>query len=292
MELNEILQAFDIFDGEYKRSAIDAAIARREEITPYLIGVLENVLENPGHYADRDCQYFAHIYAFILLGYFKETKSHDIIVDLASLPGDLPSELFGDSITGDLAIILLRTCGGRIDKIKELILNKDAYEYSRGSALHALSYAVLEGYVPREEVLDFYQGLFTGDEARGTDSFHNILAICIYDLYPEELMGSIEKAYKEGLIHSGYVGLGEFTEALKTGKEKCLEKLRVQVEQQQINDIHEYMEWWACFEQQGKTLPDISSVSTPNTQRKQDGKAKKSKKKQSKQSKKANRKKK
>jgi hypothetical protein len=148
MELNEILQAFDIFDGEYKRSAIDAAIARREEITPYLIGVLENVLENPGHYADRDCQYFAHIYAFILLGYFKETKSHDIIVDLASLPGDLPSELFGDSITGDLAIILLRTCGGRIDKIKELILNKDAYEYSRGSALHALSYGVFPASQP------------------------------------------------------------------------------------------------------------------------------------------------
>lgn len=289
MEINDILQAFEIFDKEYKRSAIDAAIARREVIIPHLIGVLENVLKNPAHYADRDCQYFAHIYAFMLLGYFKETKAHDVIVDLASLPGDLPSELFGDSITGDLAIVLLRTCGGRIDKIKELILNKDAYEYSRGSALRALTYAVLEGYVPREEVLAFYQGLFTGDETSDTDSFHDILAICIYDLYPEELMETIEKAYEEGLIHPGYVGLEEFTEVLKTGKEKCLEKLRVQVEEKQINDIHESMDWWACFKQQENTLPDISSVTSPNTKRKLDGKAKKSKKKQSKQSKKANR---
>jgi hypothetical protein len=292
MEINDILQAFEIFDREYKRSAINAAIARREEIIPHLIGVLENVLKNPEHYADRERHYFGHIYAFILLGYFKETKAHDVIVDLASLPGDLPRELFGDSITGDLPIVLLRTCGGRIDRIKELILNKDAYEYSRGSALRALTYAVIEGYVTREEVLDFYQGLFTGDEASDTDSFHDVLAICIYDLYPEELMATIEKAYEKGLIHPGYVGYGEFTEVLKTGREKCLEKLRVQVEQKQINDIHKYMGWWASFKKPGKILPDISSVNTPNNNRNQDGKAKKSKKKQSKQSKKANRKKK
>jgi len=233
MEINEILQAFEIYDGKYKRDAIDAAIARREEIIPHLIAVLESVLENPAHYADRDRHYFAHVYAFILLGYFKESKAHEIIIDLASLPGDLPSELFGDSITGDLEIVLLRTCAGRIDKIKELILNKDAYEYSRVAALHALTYAVVEGYVPREEVLAFFQGLFTGDEASDTDSFHDILAICIYELYPEELMKTIEKAYEEGLIHSGYVGLGEFTEVLKTGKENSLEKLRIQVEQNQ-----------------------------------------------------------
>lgn len=29
MEINDILQAFEIYDREYKRSAIDAAIARR-----------------------------------------------------------------------------------------------------------------------------------------------------------------------------------------------------------------------------------------------------------------------
>ncbi len=292
MEINEILQAFEIYDGEYKRDAIDAAIARREEIIPHLLAVLKGVLDNPAHYADRDCHYFAHVYAFMLLGYFKESKAHDLIVELASLPDDLPSELFGDSITGDLEIVLLRTCGGRIEKIKELILNKDAYEYSRTSALHALTYAVVEGYVPREEVLAFFQGLFSGDEASETDSFHDVLAICIYELYPEELMETIEKAYEEGLIHSGYIGRGEFTETLKTGKEKSLENLRVRVEQKQINDIHEYMDWWACFNQQGENLPDLSSVTTTNTKRKLDGKAKKSKRKQSKQSKKANRKKK
>jgi Protein of unknown function (DUF1186) len=61
--------------------------------------------------------------------------------------------LFGDSITGDLPIVLLRTCGGQVARIKELILNKEAYEYSRGSAQQALSYAAMEGYISREEGL-------------------------------------------------------------------------------------------------------------------------------------------
>ncbi|MBM9536312.1 DUF1186 domain-containing protein [Desulfobulbus alkaliphilus] len=283
MEINDILQAFEIYDKEYKRDAIDAAIARREEITPDLIGILDNVLKNPEHYADRDCNYFAHIYAFILLGYFKESGAHDVIVDLASLSGDLPSLLLGDSITGDLPIVLLRTCGGRIDRIKELILNKDAYEYCRGSALQALSYAVVEGYATREEVLSFYQELFTGDEATASSCFHDTLAVCIYDLYPEELMEAIGKAYEEGLIHPGYVRYEEFTEVLKTDKANHLEKFRIRVERNHINDIHQHMSWWACFQQPEKSQPHFSSTNTSKN------KAKKSRKKQTKQSKKANR---
>jgi hypothetical protein len=116
-----------------------------------------------------------------------------------------------------------------------------------------------------------------------------VLARCIYDLYPEELMDTIKKAYDEGLIHPGYVEYEAFTEVLKAGKKQCLEKLRKQVENKQIKNIHEYMAWWACFNQPGKTNPDISSA---KNKQKQDSKTKKSKKKQSKQSKKANRKKK
>jgi Protein of unknown function (DUF1186) len=290
MEIDDILKAFEIYEQEYKRDAVDAALARREEIIPHLLSILENVLKNPAHYADPDSHYFAHIYAFMLLAHFKEIKAHDVIVDLASLPDDLPSDLFGDSITGDLPIVLLRTCGGQVDRIKELILNKDAYEYSRGSALQALSYAAIEGYISREEVLSFYQGLFTGNEAPETSSFHDVVAVCVYDLYPEELMETIEKAYEEGLIHPGYVGYGEFTELLKIDKEKCLEKFRKKIKQYQMDDIHESMEWWASFRKPEKSLPENPSTKTLKNRAKEDRKAKKSKKKQSKLSKKANRK--
>ena len=42
--ITEILDAFRIFDGNYKREQVDAAIELKEEITPFLIEILEKAL--------------------------------------------------------------------------------------------------------------------------------------------------------------------------------------------------------------------------------------------------------
>lgn len=289
MEINEILKSFETFDGKYKRDEIDAALTKREEIIPHLISILEKVLQDPEKYADRDSNYWGHIYAFMLLGHFSEAKAHDVIVDLFSLPNDLSSELFGDSVTGDLPIVLLRTCGGNTERIKDLILNKSAYDYCRGSALQALSYTLLEGYITREEILSFYGELFSEEESPRSP-FHDILATCIYDIYPEELMDTIEKAYDEGLIHSGYISYEDFTEILKDSKEKHLERFRVEIQKRQIDNIHDRMSWWASFKQPPKSVSINSSIKLSKNKPKQNKKNKNSKKKQSKASKKGNRK--
>ena len=292
MEINDLLKSLETYDKKYKRFEIDEALIKREEITPHLISVLEKVLQDPEKYADRDSDYWGHIYAFMLLGHFCETKAHDVIVDLFSLPNDLPSALFGDSVTVDLPIVLLRTCGGNTERIRDLILNKSAYDYCRGSALQALSYTLIEGYITREEILSFYRKLFSEEEASPGLAFHDILATCIYDIYPEELMETIEKGYEEGLINSGYVGYEEFTEVLKEGKEKCIESLRAKIKERQIDNIHDSMSWWACFEQPEKSLPGSTSINLLKSKSKQNKKNLKFMKKQSKASKKANRKKK
>ena len=290
MEIEEILKSFEICNKEYKRKAVDAALEQRDRIIPHLISVLEKVLQNPEEFADYDNDYFGHIYAFMLLGHFSEEKAHDVIVDLFSLPDDLPSDLFGDSVTGDLPIVLLRTCGGHTGRIKDLILNKNAYNYCRGSALQALSYAAIEGYISREEIVAFYQGLFSEEEATPGSAFHNILATCVYDIYPEELMDIIEKAYDDGLIHSGYIGYEDFTEILKGSKEKCLDRLRAKIQGRQIDNIHASMSWWACFKQPQRSLSRDTSIKLLKSKSSQEKKARKSKKKQTKASKKGNRK--
>lgn len=289
MEINELLKSFEIYNKKYKRDEIDEALTRREEITPHLISVLEKVLQEPEKYAEPDNDYWGHIYAFMLLGHFCETKAHDVIIDLFSLPNDLASDLFGDSVTGDLPIVLLRTCGGSTDRIKDLILDKSAYDYCRGSALQALSYALIAGYITREEILSFYRELFSEEESPES-AFHDILATCVYDIYPEELMETIEKAYDEGLIHPGYISYEDFTEVLKGSKEKRINSLRAEIEERQIDNIHDSMSWWACFTQPQRSLSNDSSIKLLKNKPKQDKKNKKSKKKQSKASKKANRK--
>lgn len=260
MEINDLLKSLETYDKNYKRDEIDEALTKREEITPHLISILGKVLQDPEKYADRESDYWGHIYAFMLLGHFCETKAHDVIVDLFSLPNDLPSDLFGDSVTEDLPIVLLRTCGGNTERIRDLILNKSAYDYCRGSALQALSYALIEDYITREELLSFYQKLFSEKELSPGSAFYDILATCVYDIYPEELMETIEKAYDEGLIHPGYIGQEDFTETLKVGREKALDNLRAKIQERQIDNIHDSMSWWACFKQPQKSLSRDTSL--------------------------------
>ena len=287
MEIYEILKSFEIYDGKYKRKEIDEALIKRKEITPHLIAVLENVLQSPKQYAAPDSDYWGHIHAFILLGHFGETKAHDIIVDLFSLPNNLPSELFGELVTEILPDVLLRTCGGNTERIKELVLNENAYDYCRGAALEALSYAMIEGYITREKILSFYRELFTDSIASPQSAFHDMLANCVCDIYPEELMDTIERAYDEGLIHPGYIGHEDFIKTLQSGKEECLKKFRDKIETRQLSNIHDRISWWACFNQPKKSP---SRTRSANSLKLKSKKMKKSKRKQAKASKRANRK--
>jgi len=63
-KIKEILSALEFNEGVYQREAVDAAIARKEEIIPHLIDILEKLLVDPAKYLDEP-RYFAHIYAVI-----------------------------------------------------------------------------------------------------------------------------------------------------------------------------------------------------------------------------------
>jgi hypothetical protein len=245
--IDEILAAFAVFDGKYKRAEVDAAIANREEITPRLIDILEEVLANPNKVAeDQTC--FAHMYALMLLGYFGEPKAHKTIIALASLREDLPYILFGDTILEDLANILLRTCNGSLEAIKGLIYDKGADDYCRGAAATAIAYGVVEEIVPRMEALSFLGQFLDEEIADESEAFHDMVASCIHDLYPEEMMDRIEAAYDKGLIHSGYIDFESFKNALSRGKERCLLDLRAKLKSISFDDIHARMSWWSCFD--------------------------------------------
>lgn len=257
-KISEILIGLRDFDGTYKRELVDAAIELKDEITPYLIEVLENLLSDPNKYIEnRDL--FDHTYAVMLLGHFREPEAHKVIVDLFSLPGRLANDIFREIVTEDLPAILLRTCGGSFEQIKSMALNKDVDDFCRASALHAMAYAVIEGIVTRERVLAFFGSLFTGHEADQDSDFWGLLACLVYELYPEELMETINRAYENGLIHPGMIGYDDFKPALVRGKEKCLTDLTAAYKRRSLDDVHKSMSGWACFKGNEKVSlpPDI-----------------------------------
>jgi hypothetical protein len=246
MNIDEILAGIEICDGKYKREHIEAALNQKEEIIPHLIAILEKVRDDPQKYTG-DSDHHAHVYALMLLGHWREAKAHQVIVDLSGLPTPFPYDLFGDITTEDLPIILLRTCDGSVEKIKELVANKNADEYTRGSGITAIAYAVIEGIITREDALSFFGGLLTEDQASEDSTFCSEIACSICDLYPEELMDLIHSAYEQGLIDESFVGIDEFQQALKDGKETCLADLSERLSNRSLEDFHKSMEWWACF---------------------------------------------
>ncbi len=249
-EIARILSALERYDGTYPREALDAALAHRKEITPYLIAILERLRDDPDKYLD-DPGYMAHTYALELLAHFQERRAHQVIVDLFSLPDDLPHEFFGDTTTEDLPAILLATCGGSIEQIVALLRNREADEYGRSAAARALTYAVAEGVVPREEVVALFGSLFTGREADPETDFWSWVANAICDLYPGELMGVIREAYDRGLILEQIIGLDSFEEALDgSNKSAAYQKIRQERKQYMPRDFHERMSWWANFQEE------------------------------------------
>jgi hypothetical protein len=284
-EIAAILQALEHFEGEYEEEAVDAAIAHREEIVPLLIDCLEQVAAAPSVYLE-DEDYYLHIYAFMLLGHFEETRAHQTIIKLFSLPEQSIDALFGDLLTEYLAMVLFRTCGGGFTAIKSLVLNRQAYEWSRGEAAYALVYGVAAGQLPRDEVLAFFSTLFTGEEAEPRSIFWGRIADCSLDLYPGEFMEVIKAAEEKGLLDSGLVVEEDFTKFLELSVEQCLARVRVEMARSPWDDPHSLMSEWDCF-QEGRWSPYAFPA---DQSRSQDQKPKKKKKrKQAKASRRKNR---
>ena len=283
-QIKEIMHALDFYDRKYEREAVDKAVALREEITPVLIDHLKTLSTDYGQYEADD--HYAHVYAFILLGHFRETRAHDVIMDIISLPEHVVDNFFGDMITEDFHWIMYATSGGRLDRIKQLVLDRNAYEYCRGAGMQAIVNAVADGLLDRAAALEFFSSLFDRDQAEPGSHFWNEAASSICDLFPSELMPVIEKAYESGLIWPGYISYEEFMRTLAAGKEMTLEQAKAKLDEDLSRDIHSRLSWWACFnENRSHAVASSSASQVKRTENK-----KKSKRKMAKKSRKRNRK--
>ncbi len=246
MNLEEILECLSVYDGKYKRKCMDAAVQHQEEITPRLLSLLDEVLAQPEAYAEKE-NYHGHFYAVVLLAYFQETRAHQRIIDLFSLPYELTDALFGDMKTETLPVLLYQTCGGNFDHIRAMISNLEVNEYCRSSAADALVFGVVDERLTREQTLDFLTGLLKHQEAEPPSNFPGLIANTLYDLYPDGYMEVIESAYEKGMIEPFMIRLEDFQESLELGLEPALQKLRTEYKRRVSDDVHDYLEGWACF---------------------------------------------
>ncbi|MCI0486889.1 MAG: DUF1186 domain-containing protein [Blastocatellia bacterium] len=262
-----ILKELEIHTGTFPRKAVEEAIARREEMIPHLLEVLEYTVENAEALLERD-EYMAHLYAMYLLAQFREKRAYPLIMKFLSIPGDTAAELIGGTVTEGLKNILASVSCGDTSLIIELAENEEANEYVRGAALESLLVLVVCGERSREEVLDYYKSLFRGKLKREPQHVWGVLIYCCTRLCPEEVYEDIKQVYEEDLADPFYVDLDYVNEAMAAGKEKMLAELRAD-RFNLIEDTVAEMHWWAAFKQPETRSsvafkqPEQSSIALP-----------------------------
>jgi len=250
--VDELIEIFDRLDDDYKRHEVEEALTLRAEIVPRLIDILEAISNDPARYAEEE--HFANCYAAALLAHFQEPAAHLPIIRAFCIPKEPLDQIWGDMVTETLPALLCQTCNGDLTAIKELIRNREADDYVRGSAVTALAYAVVKGMIDREGAVAFLAGLLTGTEADEDSYFWGDVVGSIHDLHPEGAMPEIRKAYEEGLVYPGHIGLEMVEEALAREREVST-LLRTEVERITSRDVHGYISWFACFREKPASLP-------------------------------------
>ncbi|MHB8810900.1 MAG: DUF1186 domain-containing protein [Desulfobulbaceae bacterium] len=272
--IDELIRAFDLPDDAYKREEVEEALTLREEITPRLLRILEEVADDPMGWTLEERN--VHAYAAILLAHLREPAAHLPVIRAFSIPREQQEEIWGDMIFQTLPALLLRTCNGDLATVRELVLDRAVPEYVRFAAMEALTFAVGLGMTGREEVVPLLAGLLTGTEADPGSDYWNNVVCSLCDLHPGDSLAVIRQAYADGLVSPEYVDTSDVERDLARDREDVLAQLRRTSEGRVPEDVHEYLSMFAGYRKEayGPVRPLSSPVEC--ARRRQENRKKKS----------------
>ena len=257
MNIEEILSQLKSEDSTFPRKALKAAISQREEITPHLLKIIENVNHDSSELLNRERD-LSLIYAMFLLAQFREPSAYPLIVTLVSKNEQVVEDLLGDLVTEDLGRMLASVYDGRLELIQELIENHSLYEYVRTAAIKCLTILVAHKLLPREVVINYFRLLFNSKLKKDGSYVWTSLVCESTNLCPKELEIEIRKTFEADLIEPFFINLKDVEKSLKTNINQSLSSLRKNRHYSLINNTIAEIEGWACF----KHEPSKKTIST------------------------------
>ncbi|WP_291636001.1 DUF1186 domain-containing protein [Clostridium sp.] len=248
--MNELLKEIEYNNGQFPEAQLKEIINRKEEFIPELLEILKNAKENYEEILEKH-NYFAHIYATFLLAQFKEKQSFKLIIDLISLPKEIPDDIFGNYLTEDLHKILASVCGEDRSPLKRLVEDSNVNEYVRCAALKSFIVFLGEGVMPQSDVIEYYKSLFEGKLEREFSQVWNELIYDSCEAGPSELYQQIKKAYEDELVDDECISLEEVDGAIKIHDSEKFPKLKDEG-YAFIEDTIEELGCWNCFTKNNK----------------------------------------
>lgn len=244
MNVEEILCCFKNVTGSFPTEALNLALAKQEEITPYLLEILGNIISNPDSFClDR----MDHIFSLYLLSKFREGKAFPFVIAFASLPSNNLEDLFGDCITEGVPRFIISTFNGDILSIKKVIENEKNDEWYREASLRSLLGLFALGFIQRDELINYFRSLFYSKYINDMSFASSLVEVCC-DIYPEELKNEINMLFDANKIDAVIVDKAWVKGVLKGTKEECLSKYIYNNHIcQPIDDVEAEMCWMSAF---------------------------------------------
>jgi hypothetical protein len=245
MSVAEILEELSTPDAtRAPAEALAAADAHKQDLLDPFLQALERGIAEPKSAPPGEAMLFS--YACYLLAKWREPRAYPLIIRWLSLPGEDAFEIGGDTATEDGSRFLAAVCGGDLQPIKDLILNRDANEFCRSSAMEALAVLVAWKELPHQTVSDYFLWLAREGLVREYNFVWDTLAGSCADLEAIDVFPELRRAYDEGLIDQGSMKKAAL-DAIEAGP-RGAEFARFSERRRPIEDVASEIAWWACFE--------------------------------------------
>ncbi len=241
MTVPEILETLDAFTGRHPTEAMRAAIDQCEAITPQLLRTLEVIAEDPEAAAKKK-DAMLPVLALFLLAQFREKRAYPLIVKILSAPGEVPFDLFGDTVTEGLCQILASVYDGDPAPLQGLIESEEVDEFVRSAALRTFLVMEHTGLMPRTGVIEYFRSLFQGKLQRTPSYAWDALVSAVADLPAPELINEMRQAFQDDLTDPMCASCEELEGEIAAPPEWAHDG------QYLITDAISETSWWACFD--------------------------------------------
>jgi len=243
-DLDAIVAELDAAAGNLPEKAINAARLHKEAMIPRLIALIEDATRavRAGAKVEKN----GHFFALFLLGEFRACEALPAILKAISLPGEGPSELFGDAIHDVLPGVLVALAGEKdLDLVRALIDDKALNQYVRWAAANALVAMVAAGIRTRDEIMQLLrQSMRRAIDEQDIELITGLVPT-LDELYPEEAYEEIKEAYAKHLVDDFMINLSDIQRTLRAGRAECLKKLGEK--SPFIDDTVKELRHWASF---------------------------------------------
>jgi len=256
-ELDRIVAELDAGIGRLPVKAIREVREHRDLMAPKLIQVIKDATS--AAQAGNVPRGNAHFFAVFLLTELQVTEGFPAILEMFTLPGELPFELFGEGLTEVLNRVLSFFVGDQLDVLDRLITDRTLSRFVRWEAIKTYFLLVRDGRLTREAALSRLQSHLQWAINEADREIAGPLICELIHLSPKEIISDIREAFDRDLVDRFLLRWEDVEQSIVRAELGILEELK-RYPETGIRDTIEELEKWYCFE---KASPRRHRASVP-----------------------------